>query len=290
MRFVLILATCLLVFSFVLPAQAGSAVSLLEPYRLNMLEDDDYESGILASAPTLAAGDSLYGMLKVDPWVGTLDDTPAHNLVSQRFVSTNTFTGVFVITVVSATQDVNGEWDYVFGPASAADWATATASQLAPSVSSTMLIAYDDDDAPGFVDPITGPTTADAVMTAADGVKLWEFGFTQQNPSLFWTAHSQTNDISQIIAAFGRLTFSGALDVTQQVNGPTLLHFNYPFSSVMSQIQFEGRNQRTGQGLFTVPTDAEIYLRPTPEPASLALFGLGLAAACGYVVRRRRRS
>jgi len=293
MRRLIIPLALLLVLGLGVRAYAGSATSLLEPYALNMLEDDDYESGILKSvtstddATTLKVGDVLYGMLKVDPWVGTLDDTPAHNLIDQRFVTTNTFTGIFVVTVLSKTDDGAGGYDWTFGPAAAGDWSAATGNGYAPDIASTLLIAFDDDDAPSFINPLQGPTVANAMMTAADGIELWEFGFTQQNVNLFWRANTVSDDMLDLIGEPGLLTFQAALDVTQQGAGPSLLWFDWPLG-VYSQVQFEGRNQRSGQGLFTIPTDSEIYLRPTPEPGTFALLGLGLAAFGAVTIRRRR--
>lgn len=293
MRRVLIPLALLLVLGMGVQAYAASAISLLEPYKLNWLEDDDYESGILKSTgTTLEEGDLLYGMVVINPFVETVTTG------QQRLVSTNgaTFTGIFCVEVDTKTEVGvgTGIYDFTFTQASAADWLTYTGYTLKSS--NTMAVLFDDDDAPSYIDPNTG-TTLGSLATAQDGIYLWEFGF-DDNSDGFWSAFALTDVVANIATTRGALTFNAALDVTDDTGaGPALLPFSlydYTFASVFmgiyTDLQLTGGNILSGgvTSDFDVLTDSEIYLKPTPEPGTLALLGLGLLGLGGVVYRRRR--
>lgn len=289
MRRILIPLALLLVLGLGVQAQAGSALSLLDPYQVNLLEDEDYESGIVGTDEVLGVGDYLFGMFAVSDFVrsltGPLFGTPA----GTRSPEDDTFTGVFVVKVTSAVEDEDGEWDFEFAPAEAAVWSTLTGAALTPTMSNTLVMVFDDHDGPAWVNPYLAIPAA--LMTAANGNELWELGFTAERTDLFWTAHAISNDIADIVEE-GDVTFRAAMDVTEYVGGPILLPHNFRFSDVWSDVQMTGRNQFGGgsQGSFALLTDTEMWIVPTPEPGTFALLGLGLAACGAVVVRRRRKA
>jgi hypothetical protein len=289
MRRILIPLAVLFVLGVGVQANAG-ALSLLEPYVVNWLEDDDVEFAVVADGTSLQVDDILVGMVVINPFVQTMEGP---NVGDQRLVVNTgaTFTGVFAVKVVSKTGA--GPYTYDFGNVSAADWLTLTGYTI--NDPDTMAVLFDDSDPPSFINTGVG-TVLGSLATAMNGTYLWEFGFDASDPgSLFWTAVADSDVIANIAGNASSLRFNAALDVTDYGAGPQLLPFSlFPvlgaqaFAGVTSDLAIIGRNTLGGSGDFPVTTDSEIYLKPTPEPASLALLGLGLLGLGGVVYRRRR--
>jgi len=290
MRRILIPLAVLVILGIQVPTASASAVALLEPYVVNWLEDDDFEIAFLGG-DTLEKGDVLVGMVVINPFVQTMEGP---NKDDQRLVVDNksTFTGIFAVQV--ASKSGSGPYDYTFAGISQANWLALTG--YTPASADTKAILWSDDDADTYIDPSAGANFKDALATARDGVYLWEFGFDDADPGdLFWEARADYDVIADISGAASSLRFNAALDVTDQGAGPNLLPFSLydvlgasRFNGVYSDVAIVGRNTLGSTGYFPVTTDSEIYLKPTPEPGTLALLGLGLLGLGGVVYRRRR--
>jgi len=138
MRRLIIPLAILLVLGLGVQVQAGSAQSLLDPYQVNLLEDVDYESGIIrqgtAVRTTLAAGDYLYGMYLID---GVQSETGPLKGTGLRNATTNTFTGIFLVEVASTELRTDGKYEYFFKPVASATWGTLFGAALAPTAANT---------------------------------------------------------------------------------------------------------------------------------------------------------
>jgi hypothetical protein len=150
-------------------------------------------------------------------------------------------------------------------------------------------------------------------FATAIGTPLWEFGFTgaggtPQNGEFWGAMVEQPAAIlpPPTIPPFidpGGVVFNAALNVTHTyaaVGGIKLLPHDWlgfggggpanPLFGKTWQLQLNGNiDDPNLVGDRMLSTDTNIYIRPIPEPGSLALIGLGLIAV-GTVARRRRRT
>lgn len=295
MRRVLIPLLCLLAIGTFAVTAHASALSALYPYTINQLEDQDWEFLLdLQGADNIVdQGDLLQGVFFIDHVVNTNGgDDVSFGPGDEHFV------GVFLIQCVAkfAPTDVGnpspGSYFFAFAPTSAANWAAYAG--LAISDPGTMAMVFGDDD---FNADLGFSSFADS------GNRFWEFGFT--NPAggpmanEFWIARTPTDDITQLPSGGinANNDFFGALGVTANFTGVGLLPHGFLTTNIgtppyvgTNALQFNGtfQPQTEGVGYFDAQTDGDYYIYPTPEPGSLALLGLGLAA-CGAAVYRRRR-
>lgn len=317
MRRVLLILSFVALIGFAASAQAGSALSLLQlnAQVINWLDDEDYESFVNArgTAVDVSQSQGFYipqqGDFLLSMWnVQTVFYPPG---VGARNPTTNTFTAIAAVEVASVIPS-GSDATLLFTPLSSGDWDLLIGNGLLPAASKpanpgqSFGILFDDgtmDNPPSrWINPdIDGdrstpghnPSDWAADYATALGTKLWEFGFTgaggtAQNGE-FWTA--EIDNTGPIIG----VDFLASLNTTwtyAAVGGIKLLPHNFlmvPGGNFFDfQLNGEIDNPNlVGDGFYR--TDTNIYIRPIPEPGSLALLGLGLAAIGGVVYRRRRK-
>lgn len=317
MKRALLILTCLALLGAAGSARASSALDLLQfNGAINFLDDEDYEVFVDSKGNAVdlsqqgpgffipQVGDFLLSMWNVQ----TVFYPPG---VGARNPITNTFTAIAAVEVARVVNNAP-DADLFFTPLSGADWDLLINNGLLPAnakpqnAGQSFGILYDDgtkDNPPSrWINPdIDGdsntptfrPEDWDDDFATALGDKLWEFGFTgaggaAQNGE-FWTA--EIDNTTPIIG----VEFLAALNTTYTyaaVGGIKLLPHDYLGVSATNEFTFQLNGEidnpnLVGDGFYR--TDTNIYIKPIPEPGSLALIGLGLIAV-GTVARRRRRT
>jgi hypothetical protein len=288
---------------------SASALSLLRPYVVNVLQDLDYEALLNVDGslndddvPTVTEGDIFYGMYQVESMAYDPVSPPPE-------IGDDAFTGIFALKVVSSVfDDTDNEWDMVFGPTTAAEFFAVTG--VTPVSPGTIGVVFSDgvkDFGAQWIDPTQvfpgpGPFPIPGIPdpSSAVGTALWEFGFTAVDaagnpvagPHEFWKAIASDN----IIQADVNIEYASALNLTHTYPGaPRLLKHQYltvvePFIFTgPTHLQLEGDRGEAPEGVWGISTDTDLFIKPVPEPGTLALLGLGLLGVGGVVYRRRRK-
>jgi hypothetical protein len=304
-------------------ASAGS-LSYLSPYNLNKLEDHDFE-GILKKqddgsyAPFLPAdpnipeapvpldGDIFLGMWEVTGMDFAGATAPSSFSTGSDFG----FTAVFALAADGTPVKDGNNLKVSFRPLTSAEWSAISfwmPSDAVPDAAwqgMTIGTIFDDhvqETANGFFTSENLDTTTKStddwkedLETATSGAKLWEIGFTgAAAANEWWTA--TIIDAADPNVTPKSVTWEASMNVTRYHAGPLLLSHNaegFVAGSIFapySQVGIDGGIDNAVQaGDYWFPTDTNIWIRPTPEPGTLALLGLGLAAVGGVVYRRRRQ-
>jgi len=286
MRRILIPLACLLAVCLVTQAHA-SAVSYLigDGQTVNILEDNDWETAIdIDKDGSLSEGDYLLGMWEVQQ----VNYDPAN---PPPAISGSAFTAIFFVKVASTGAGVEFDHSIVFEGASEDDWDTFLGIDVhADGVAGIMYSDSTQDFGSQFVNQFDGGGVPGSLATAM-GTELWEFGFTGDN--VFWKSEADSLDLALV----SQLKYAAGLNVIFTYPGaPLLLPHEYLTESEgiaflgETDVQLAGGQGTHLAGNFELATDTDIFIVPTPEPGTLALLGLGLAACGGVLYRRRRKA
>lgn len=283
---VLALATLL---SASLTANASITIANLISGQQNNLEDDDFEmlvnaGGTVANPGTdtiLGVGDFLAAILRIT----AVQSPVGGSNIAEAGATEATITALVLAKVASVTAFAGGVQDsladvlYTFTAPTLAEWASVFAPVAGAPIATTagtIAVVFAD---PDNIDQSLGINS----FASVNGTELWEVGFTGSSPNEYWTAQTDTDDVT---TAFGLISglFNASLSVTEQGAGP-LLAPQLPSGG--------GQMLLVGGSLSGIPnndilpfgviSDVDIRITPiVPEPATLATwFGLVVAAGMG---------
>jgi hypothetical protein len=303
MRRFLILVACLSVLGFAAPASAGALSQLFFTGDDNVIEDNDWENFIDPNQNGLVDQfDIAYGIFETT----RVTDIPTgqfHDLGQAPLPGS--FAGAFCLQALqvlppNSVGNPTSDWIIVWGPAPAAAWVATFG--FAPNSAGTVALVYDDTSTP-IVNAGHPGGLATAIATALDGTPLWEFGFAG-GPNEQWISTSNTNFHSAGLVTLNWLANINRTWTFPAAAGINLLQTNRFFdladdglangsSNVSGELQVDGQIDLAISGPealnWSIKTDTDFVIRPTPEPGSLALLGLGLIGGGVAVYRRRRK-
>ena len=306
MRRLIIPIACLMILGLGAQAQAASAASLLnlDGETVNHLEDQDWENLIVDnnSNGKLDIGDWTLGMIEIQAYRDVYPTGSDFRSPGTGGYPAATITGVFLLEVTGKVLS-GGLYTFTFGSAGIDAWTHLqdgtidTLTNLGtPTHEGTVGMFYDDTSTP-YVSP--APPAPDdslngALGTATDGNLWWEIGF-KGDPGEYWINTTSFDGSSPPPPpAVTIFQVNGLVNVTEWHDGPKLLPHEYLASvatGLFGDVHFTGGLEAPSLDdlkYFSIKTDTDFYILPTPEPGSILLLGLGLAACGGLVYRRRK--